>query len=27
MGFDPLGTEAILKGLCYHDQDLFEGVR
>ena len=27
MGLNPLGTEGILKGLCYHDLDLFEGVR
>lgn len=27
MGLDPLGTEGVLKGLCYHDRDLFEGVR
>lgn len=27
MGFDPLRTEGILKSLCYHDMDLFEGVR
>jgi hypothetical protein len=27
MGFDPLGTESVLKRLCYHDKDLFERVR
>ena len=27
MGVDPLGIEGVLKGLCYHNRDLFEGVR
>ncbi|HMB91166.1 MAG TPA: hypothetical protein VKP65_09990, partial [Rhodothermales bacterium] len=27
MRFEPLRTEGILKSLCYHDNDLFEGMR
>ena len=27
MGFDPLGTEGLLESLCYHDMNLFEGMR
>jgi hypothetical protein len=27
MGFDPLGTEGVLKGLCDHGVDLFARVR
>jgi hypothetical protein len=25
IGLDPLGRAGILKGVCYHDRDLFEG--
>jgi hypothetical protein len=27
MGLDPLSREGILKGVCYHDRDLFAGLR
>lgn len=27
MGFDPFGSEGILKSVCYHDMNLFERVR
>ncbi len=26
MGLDPLSREGILKGVCYHDRDLFVGL-